>query len=177
MMQTSSRWHRTEESGEEALRDEIVEKYLAMRPALLNYVRHLLRNMAEAEDVVQVAFMKLFAARSNAVEIDNMRAWLYRVVHNLAIDQLRKQTQQEQFSKLWPFGAAPYRGGPDAEKTLIEQQTIADILSRLNAREKYCLLLRAEGLTYDEIASVVEISSKAVSVYLVRALKKARGER
>ena len=59
----------------------------------------------------------------------------------------------------------------------IRKQRIAMSLGNLNERERHCLLLRAEGLSYKEIADVVGISAKAVSVYLARGLKKFEADR
>lgn len=175
MTDTSSQKHPAGQPGDqETLQEEVVEKYVTMRPALLSYVHQLLRNVSESEDVVQATFMRLFDAQYKKGRIENLRAWLYRVAHNLAIDHLRKRSKHDVLSKEWPIHVRQLGGEADVEKKLIERETIAGVLSRLNEREKYCLLLRAEGLSYEEIASVVEISAKAVSVYLVRALKKAR---
>ena len=54
----------------------------------------------------------------------------------------------------------------------MRQQEIKRALSVLAERERHCLMLRAEGLSYQEIGEVLEISAKSVSVYLARGLKK-----
>ena len=48
----------------------------------------------------------------------------------------------------------------------------AESLELLNEKEQRCLMLRAEGLSYQEIADVLETTAKSVSVYLARGLKK-----
>jgi RNA polymerase sigma factor (sigma-70 family) len=58
------------------------------------------------------------------------------------------------------------------ENDLIVQEQITNSLQVLNEREKHCLMLRAEGLSYQEIGDVLGISQKSVSVYLARGLKK-----
>lgn len=160
--------------ADEALQEEIVKKYMALSPALLSYALRVLRTLPEAEDVVQVTFMRLFDAQQKKEPINNLRAWLYRVAHNLAIDQLRSRNRREALSTKSELFFSRQQVEESAEKNLIEKQEIAAVLSRLNEREKHCLLLRAEGLSYEEIGNVVGISAKAVSVYLVRGLKKAR---
>ena len=59
-----------------------------------------------------------------------------------------------------------------AEDDLIQRQRIALSLKALNERERHCLMLRAEGLSYMEIGDVLGVSEKSVSVYLSRGLKK-----
>lgn len=163
-----------ETAADEPLQAEIVEKYIALRPALLSYTQRVLRNAAEAEDIVQVTFLRLFDARKKE-PVSNLRGWLYRVAHNLAIDHLRRRNKHEEVATEWGLNLSNQKPDISAEQRVIQQQSITTILGRLNEREKYCLLLRAEGLSYDEIATTLGISAKAVSVYLVRGVKKARG--
>ena len=63
----------------------------------------------------------------------------------------------------------------NTELDYIQRQRIAQSLEGLNPRERNCLVLRAEGLSYREISAVLAISEKAVSVYLARGLKKLEG--
>jgi RNA polymerase sigma factor (sigma-70 family) len=70
----------------------------------------------------------------------------------------------------------PAETSPSAEQSSINRQTVERALSLLNDRERSCLLLRAEGLSYAEIGQVLEISAKSVSVYLARGVKKVRSE-
>jgi RNA polymerase sigma factor (sigma-70 family) len=65
--------------------------------------------------------------------------------------------------------------GDSTEDRMIRQQQLRQILGKLNERERRCLMLRAEGLSYKEIGDVLEISAKAVSVYLTRGLRKIEG--
>ena len=157
----------------------VVELYENVRPSLLGYVCQLVGSTSEAEDLVQVAFLKVFDQLRRRSQILNLRSWLYRVVHNLAIDHVRKQYKQELIAKSL-VGNRPDTSGPrSAEDELIQRQQIARSLEILNERERHCLMLRAEGLSYKEIAEVLTISPKAVSVYLARGLKKfeARDEK
>ena len=58
---------------------------------------------------------------------------------------------------------------------MIRRQQVRQVLGGLNERERRCLMLRAEGLSYKEIGDVLEMSAKSVSVYLTRGLKKIEG--
>ena len=154
------------------LEETVAELYATMRTPLLGYACQVVGSTGEAEDLVQIAFLRLFDQLRSRAQIDNLRSWLYRVVHNLAIDQLRRQGKQESAVTEWLAQRALETSETSAEDDLIRRQSITHSLAILNVRERYCLILRAEGLSYKEIADVLSISSKAVSVYLTRGLKK-----
>lgn len=154
------------------LEETVAELYATMRTPLLGYACQVVGSTGEAEDLVQIAFLRLFDQLRSRAQIDNLRSWLYRVVHNLAIDQLRRQGKQESAVTEWLAQRALETAQTSAEEDLIRKQSITHSLAILNVRERYCLILRAEGLSYKEIADVLSISAKAVSVYLTRGLKK-----
>lgn len=150
----------------------VTDLYVKLRPFLLSYVYHLIGSTRDAEDVVQVAFIQLFDQLKTGVEIQNVRGWLYRVVHNLAIELVRRAGRRESLFKQWIQDYTPPIAEASAEETLIKREQIELSLSRLNEKERHCLMLRAEGLSYQEIADVIDTTAKSVSVYLARGLKK-----
>lgn len=149
-----------------------METYRAMRPALVSYVNRIVRSTADAEDIVQGTFLRAFHYIQEN-KVDNLRNWLYRVAHNLAIDALRKNGLH---NEIWlqETQHAPATRDVSPEEGSIRNQFLERALKSLNERERACLLLRAEGLSYAEVGEVVGISAKAVSVYLARAVKKVR---
>lgn len=161
------------------LEETIVELYAIMRAPLLSYAYQVVGSSGDAEDLVQIAFLRLFDQLRRRDPIQNLRSWLYRVVHNLAIDHLRRQGKEDSAISEWAVHRSIESAPHSAEDDLIRRQRIAGSLELLNVREKRCLMLRAEGLSYKEIGDVLSISAKAVSVYLARGLKKfeVRNER
>ncbi|HKS73547.1 MAG TPA: sigma-70 family RNA polymerase sigma factor [Terriglobales bacterium] len=154
------------------LEETVVDLYATMRPSLLGYAYQIVGSTGEAEDLVQMAFLKLFDQMKRNVRILNVRSWLYRVIHNLAIDHIRRKGIHEIAVAEWLSNRTLNETTRTTEDDLIQQQRIANSLAILNERERYCLTLRAEGLSYQEIGDVLGISHKAVSVYLSRGLKK-----
>ena len=155
-----------------SLEEDIVQLYATMRPSLLGYAYQVVGSAGEGEDLVQMAFLKLFDQLQRKAEILNVRSWLYRVVHNLAIDHIRRRGIHEVACAEW-LSARNLSDQPrSTEHDLIVQEQITNSLQVLNERERHCLMLRAEGLSYQEIGDVLGISQKAVSVYLARGLKK-----
>ena len=152
----------------------LLQLYKSARPALLHYVRQMVRSAPEAEDIVQSAFLKTFD-QAEGQRIDNLQAWLYRVAHNLAIDAMRRKVFHDQAVAEWVH-TRDQDAAPSAEQASISRQTVERALGSLNERERACLLLRAEGFSYSEIGEVLQISAKSVSVYLARATKKVRSQ-
>ena len=104
----------------------------------------------------------------------NLKGWLFRVAHNLALKhrlQVHRRAQTEDFVGR---GAARHgrRSGADPEELLIDEarnRALAGIVDALPERERRCLFLRAEGLTYREIGRALGISLGSVANSLVRA--------
>jgi len=159
------------------LEETLVELYASMRPSLIGYAYQVVGSTGDSEDLVQVAFLKLFDQLKRNSKILNVRSWLYRVVHNLAIDHMRRRGAHDNAVAGWVAERALSDKTTSAENELIQQQKVAGFMSLLNDRERHCLTLRAEGLSYQEVGEVLGISHKSVSVYLVRGLKKVRGAR
>jgi RNA polymerase sigma-70 factor, ECF subfamily len=161
------------DDAEHSCPEELVAQlYLSLRSSLRWYGYQLLGSSSDAEDLVQVAFVKVFDQLKRKREIQNLRGWLYRVVHNLAIDELRRHHRRKSVKEDWAYDISLPVGPPTAEDQLIQQQMITRSLNVLNKRERRCFELRAQGLSYKEISQVMTISAKAVSVYLARGQKK-----
>jgi len=153
----------------------VLELYVKLRPALLSYVYHLIHSNTDAEDLVQLAFLHLFENLNADTEIQNPSAWLYRVVHNFAIDGVRQVSKRETLLQEW-FKTRETVVEDSSEEDVIRRDQIDKLLQVLNEKERYCLMLRSEGLSYEEIAGILEISASSVSVYLARGLKKFRSK-
>lgn len=156
------------------VKEVVTELYVKLRAPLVSYVYHLVGSTRDSEDLVQVAFIQLFDQLEHDGEIDNLRGWLYRVVHNLAIEHVRQHDRRGSLLQKWfaDRGALTPESVESAEEELIRREQIENALAALNERERHSLVLRAEGLSYQEIAEILEISVKSVSVYLARGLKK-----
>jgi RNA polymerase sigma-70 factor (ECF subfamily) len=152
----------------------LVEVYARMRPAVVAYVYRLVGSTSDAEDILQTAFLSLWDQLQRGAEIRNARSWIYRVVHNLAIDQVRARDRRETSESMFAADqdAAHASAERSGEAALVLRSELAHAMSVLSPRERECLLLRAEGLSYQEIADVLQTSAKAVSVHLTRGLRK-----
>ena len=159
------------------LEQKVADLFSLLRDPLYHYLYRLLNNRSEAEDVTQEAFLRLFTCLHQGQMIGNARAWVFRVAHNLAIDQLRKKSHcesalPENWDEIYVGNVA---SPPSAEQQLLKQEKlrrINQVLKRLSPQEMHCLNLRASGLSYREIAEALDVSAASVATFLSRGIKK-----
>lgn len=70
---------------------ELFARLAPLRPRLHRYCARMVGSSLDAEDLVQDAYVKALLADGSAGSIDNAEAWMFRVVHNLALDHLRRR--------------------------------------------------------------------------------------
>ncbi len=153
--------------------DEVLTTYQA---PLLRYVTRLLNNSAYAQDIVQETFMKLVHIwRNGAHAGPNLRPWLYRVAHNLAVDHIRRESRLQH---LHERDAEERRTAKDgvadkAAKNAEQLQSTLEQLRRLGPEERQVVLLRLqEGLSYREISQVTGRTEGNIGCILHHAVKK-----
>lgn len=137
------------------------------------------RNHADAEDVSQTAFVKVFRSIGTFKTGSSLNAWLYRVVVNTAIDHIRKRPFYPD-TLARPEEAGTASGSPDpartAEAALLRKKLDA-ALDRISERERAAFLLRFDhGLNLQEIADVLDVTVGSVKSYLFRSGRKLRRE-
>ena len=140
------------------------------------YLLGINTNPADAEDVTQEVFLRLYRELSRRRVPPNARAWAFRVAHNLAVDRWRTGARTCD-----PPEAAAERADPaaDTERILIEREAeerLARALSWLSPQQRQCLELRAEGLRYREIAQVLGLQISTVRTFIARAVAKIAGK-
>ena len=141
------------------------ETYDRFAPAVYRYLRRLTNSRVQAEDVLQETFLKLHLEWQSGTEIENVRAWLFRVATNVARDRGRA----EQRALLRDGRHQPEQRVADFERSLGERQMIRRALVQLPPRMRQVLLLFSEGFTYREIAEIVGAEVEYVGVLLQRA--------
>ena len=154
------------------LEQEVVELFDLLRTRLLRYTQNFGLPLEDGEEVVQEVFMSLFRHLQQGRPRDNLRGWIFRVAHNLALKRRTALTL--------PSGDVTDEANllladpaPNPEDQLASRQTQQKLLSAYRAlpeQDRRCLLLRAEGLRYREICEVLGMSLGAVSISLSRSL-------
>jgi RNA polymerase sigma-70 factor, ECF subfamily len=152
---------------------EATTLYRELRKPLLRYLVCLGLSADEAQDVVQDAFVSLHRHLASGGSQENTRSWLFRVAHNGARN--RQHSYDRRFGQpLDPhFDSIADEATP--EQVVLEQEKfrrLGKAILLLTESERECLLLRAGGLRYREIAEVLGIPTSTVSDTVDRAIKK-----
>jgi len=155
--------------------ETIEELFAALESPLLSYGLRLVGELAVAEDIVQEAFMRLHA---QFVDVREPRRWLYRTVHNLALNQRRAS------QKIVSLDLQPGDGIPPVET--VDPQPLPDeaiarwegiglvrlSLDALDERSREVVRLKFnEGLSYKEISLRTGLSIGNVGYLLHHAIK------
>jgi RNA polymerase sigma-70 factor (ECF subfamily) len=137
-------------------------------------VRYLTRRLGDrdwAEEVAQETFLR--AARQK--EITNERSWLFAVATNLIRDEARKDARRRRHLELL---AQEERDRQDTVPQVVAMENAENAaaarraLEALTERDREALLMREEGLDYNEIAAALELSVASVGTTLARARKR-----
>ena len=144
--------------------------------ALLFRVAHsILRNRAEAEDVVQDVFVRILENRTSLLEVRDMRVWLIRIAWNRALDR-RQRIRPDQMDDL--FAGTLVGKNLPADQAIDEHRRMKLVLQemeRLPKKERQVLLLSAlEELNTAEMAAITGRSESAVRALLFRARTRLR---
>ena len=153
---------------------EVMELFDEFRRPLLRYSVSMGLSIHDAEEVIQEVFLALFRHLHLGRSRSNLRGWLFRVTHNLALKQrLANHTSLERTAGDASVAAEHADPSPGPEAQLSEAQRryrLQAVVRALPENDQHCLRLRAEGLRYREIATVLGMSLGAVSISLTRSL-------
>lgn len=160
---------------------DLARLFVTEAPRLLRRLRAF-RGRVAAEDVVQTAFARMLEQDMDGIE--DPKAYLARLVRNLAIDEVRRQERapvlpvsDAEWEDLLAVRAGPHdRLDLSPEDMLIAGERFAHmtaVVLALPKRERLALLLKkSAGLSHEEIALKLGVSRHSVPRYLARALAK-----
>jgi RNA polymerase sigma-70 factor (ECF subfamily) len=135
--------------------------------ALRAYVYRVVGNTADADDIVQDAFLRMLRADVPAGDEEHWRRYLYRVASNLIVDRWRRRKHEQGTAMTEELATPTPRYGDDAD--------IARIFSELKPRDRALLWLAyVEGESHEEIASSLGVGRRGVKVMLFRARRRLR---
>lgn len=148
---------------------------------------HFVGSRELAEDLTQEVFLKVYQARESYQPTAKFSTWLFRIVHNTALNALRTRKRRPELL----FGATAGKNGADAsgafsiEETLLAKsgliptrrldkrelhEAVRSAVAALGERQRAALLLhRFEGMNYRQIADVMDLTPQAVKSLLCRA--------
>jgi RNA polymerase sigma factor (sigma-70 family) len=142
-----------------------------MRPEIHRYCARLMGSVIDGEDVVQDTFVRAFAALDELEESAPMRAWLFRIAHNRALDLLRGRTVRA----AEPLEAAEGVADPeipDQVELLMQRQAVETAVSRfaeLPTMQRSVVILKdVLDQSLDDIGNTLNLSVNAVKAHLAR---------
>ena len=155
--------------------DERAFQLLSRRhlPAMLGLARRILGNAAEAEDVAQEAFMRVWTHAPRWQPLAQFRTWLTRVVINLCLDRKRRAPWVE----LETAGeiADPARDAGEKAEDDERERMLAAAIEKLPVRQRSAIVLTyGDGMTNAQVAEILDTSVSAVETLLVRAKQNLR---
>jgi RNA polymerase sigma-70 factor (ECF subfamily) len=146
-------------------RDEALHLFEADGTALYRFCRFTLGRADEAEDVVQETFVKLLVHLESGAEHSNLRGWLFTVAANACRDRMR-----------WRMRWVPWRQELDTRTVAAVDGSIVhqarQAMRLLSPRDRMLLSLRAQGMSYREIATAAGIAPVSVGRLLARAVSR-----
>ncbi len=149
------------------------DRLIACIPRLRRYARALLGDRTGADDLVQDTMERGWKKLSSWQRGSDMRAWLFGIMHNLHIDQVRRpRIATEVLDDDTPIPALKATQGDG-----LELRDLASALHALPVEQREILLLVAlEEMTYDEVAAALGLPIGTVMSRLSRARQKLRAQ-
>ena len=152
-----------------------------------NVALRMMNHSEDARDISQEVFLKAYRSLSNFDERSQFSTWLYRITHNTCIDEMRKRKGKQTYSleeELESEDGSMQRQiadeGDTPEESLLREEKKGEILKALDTlseEHKAAIILRdVKGLSYEEIAEILELSLGTVKSRISRARTQLKNE-
>lgn len=128
---------------------------------------------ARAEELAVEIFWKLW--RNPRAHGEKAGGWLYRAAVRISLDELRRKARRDRSE--WLLGFVTRPGNPEEVHAATEERDqVRRVLAAIDRRQAALLLLRANGLTYEELASALDLNPASVGTLVSRAQQAFRKE-
>lgn len=167
----------SQNASDGARRTELTTLTEQLRPELHRYCARLMGSVIDGEDVVQDTLVKALAAFDESRDIVTVRAWLFRVAHNRALDLLRGRAIRAT-EPIEAVSDVADQTVPDPVETLMRQEAVKMAVSRfteLPVLQRSVIILKDvldESLA--DIASLLDLSVDSVKAHLARGRARLR---
>jgi len=169
----------TPEEGRQGDNERLAEEFERHRAHLRTVAYRMLGSASEAEDAVQESWIRL--GRTDVNDVKNLRAWLTTVVARVCLDMLRTRTSRRE-DPLDTHVPDPVitraNGDPESDVVLADSVGLAllVVLETLEPAERLAFVLHdVFGMTFDEIAPIVDRSAVAARQLASRARRRVQG--
>lgn len=133
----------------------------------------MLKSAAEAEEIVQECFTKLWVDRANFSHIENPGSYLYRMVRNKTLDHFRKVAREQQLIRqVWANISQTDEGLKEELDKKETQELIEQALSALSLQKQHIYhLSRENDYTHEQIANLTGLSRSRVNNILTETIR------
>lgn len=163
------------------------ELILKHEKIVYNLALRMMNHSEDAKDISQEVFLKAYRSLCNFDERSAFSTWLYRITHNTCIDEMRKRKGKQNYSleeELENEAGSMQRQiadeGDTPEESLLREEQKSEILQaldNLSAEHKAAIVLRdVKGLSYEEIAEILEVSLGTVKSRISRGRNQLKNE-
>jgi RNA polymerase sigma-70 factor (ECF subfamily) len=163
--------------GDASSRAGLMREALAYADALHDFAYHLTANATEAEDLVQETYARALGAAEQLAVGSNLKAWLFRILQHLFIDNYRRERSRRTVGGLDTTDGEAEASESDLARDETEQGQLKQVvgheievaLMRLTADARLVVLLDLQGFSEAETASLLECAPGTVKSRLYRA--------
>jgi RNA polymerase sigma-70 factor (ECF subfamily) len=141
---------------------------------LVRYARRMLTEPDDAQDVVQEAFVRLWSRRARWKVEGSVRALLFTITRHAVLDELRRQGRRGRAARAFQGPAPPTLPSEDAAADELKTAAAAAVASLPPKRQEVFRLVREAGLSYSEVAEVMDVSPQTVANQMSLALSDLR---
>ena len=140
--------------------------FLANYDRIARVIVRVIDDPARAEELAVETFWKLW--RHPKAQGEMAGGWLYRTAVRMALDELRRRARRARYEQLLTFVRAP-KTPHELFSATQEQGRVRVVLASMDPRQAELLLLRSDGVAYDELASALSLNPASVGTFLSRA--------
>jgi RNA polymerase sigma-70 factor (ECF subfamily) len=150
-------------------REAFTELYLRFRQRVFSYCLRMLGSGAEAEDLYQEVFIRVYQRANQFSEDKSLAGWIFTIAHNLCLNRIRDRKTFDNIDDIRYLAAPNTEVGDD---WAVRIQSALEQVPPEN-REPF-LLFEYQGLSYAEIAEVMKLTVPAVKSRIYRSREQLR---
>lgn len=158
--------------GERVRAEAVAQLFREHNRSLVSYLAMRLRSLQEAKEVAQEAYVRLLQLDEPGAE-SFLRAYLFKVATNLAVDRLRQRGRRQRYEEDVPTDELETGLEEPSRRTLAREQ-LGALIAGLEELPEKCrsafLMYRLDGMSQQDIATHLGVSERMVRTYITQAL-------